>query len=63
MATLLKEVCKDIGVEPQFQELTGEILHPSTITGNEARLDIRARGFWQAGQMTFFDVRVFNQTT
>ena len=57
--TLLKEVCKDIRVEPQLQELTGEILHPSTITGNEARLDICARGFWQAGQMVFFDVRVF----
>ena len=24
------------------------------------RLDVCARGFWQAGQMTFFDVRVFN---
>ena len=62
-ATLLKEVCKDIRVEPQLQELTGEILHPSTITGNEARLDICARGFWQAGQMAFFDVRVFNPTS
>ena len=61
-ATLLKEVCKDIRVEPQLQQLTGEILHPSTITGNEARLDICARGFWQAGQMAFSDVRVFNPT-
>ena len=59
---MLKEVCKDIRVEPQLQELTGEILHPSTITGNEARLDICARDFWQAGQMAFFDVRVFNPT-
>ena len=24
------------------------------------RLDVCARGFWQAGQMAFFDVRVFN---
>ena len=62
MATLLKEVCKDIQIEPQLQEITGEILQPSTITGNEARLDICARGFWQAGQMAFFDVRVFNPT-
>ena len=57
-ATLLKEVCKDIRVEPQLEELTGEILHPSTITGNEARLEICARGFWQADQMAFFDARV-----
>ena len=61
-ATLLKEVCKDIQVEPQLQQLTGDILHPSTITGNEARLDICARGFSEAGQMAFFDVRVFNPT-
>ena len=60
--TLLKEVCKDIPVEPQLQERAGEILHPSTITGNEVRLDICARAFWQAGQMAFFDVRVFNPT-
>ena len=46
MATLLKEVCKDIRFEPQLQELTGEILHRSTITDNEARLNISARGFW-----------------
>ena len=59
---MLKGVCKDIRVEPQLHKLTGEILHPSTITGNEARLDICARGFWQAGQMAFFDVRVFNPT-
>ena len=60
--TLLKEVCKDIQVEPKLQELIGEILNPSTITGNEARLDICARDFWQAGQMAFFNVRVFNPT-
>ena len=60
--TLLKEVCKDIPVEPQLQERAGEILHPSTITGNEVKLDICARAFWQAGQMAFFDVRVFNPT-
>ena len=60
---MLKEVCKDIQVEPQLQEITGEILQPSTVTGNEARLDICARGFWQAGQMAFFDVRVFNPTS
>ena len=61
-ATLLKEVCEDIRVEPQLQQLIGEILHPSTINGNEARLDICARGFWQAVQMVFFAVRVFNPT-
>ena len=59
---LLKEVRKDVRVEPQLQQLTSEILHPSKITGNEARLCICARGFWQAGQITYFDVRVYNPT-
>ena len=40
MVTLLKEVCKDIRVEPQLQELTGEIPHPSTITGNARMQEI-----------------------
>ena len=31
-----------------------------SICGDKARLDIRARGFWKAGQSAFFDVRVFN---
>ena len=39
---------------------TGESSAPSTATGNEVRLDVCARGFWQAGQMAFFDVRVFS---
>ena len=43
---LLKEVCKDVRVEPQPQQLTGEYLQHSTATGNEVRLGISARGFW-----------------
>ena len=54
-------MCKDISAEPQLQQLNGETLQPSTLTGNAVRLDICARGFWQTGQMVrFFDVRVFN---
>ena len=59
-SSLLSEVCKDVRVEPQLQPLTGEFFAPSTATGNEVRLDVCARGFWQTGQMAFFDVRVFN---
>ena len=47
-------------VEPQLQPLTGESFAPLTATGNEVRLDVCARGFWQAGQMAFFNVREFN---
>ena len=53
-------MCKDICVEPQLQQLTGETLQSLTLTGNKVRLDICARGFWQTGQMAFFDARVFN---
>ena len=59
-SSLLSEVCKDVRVEPQLQPLTGESFATSTATGNEVRLDVCACGFWQAGQMAFFDVRVFN---
>ena len=45
---LLKEVCKDVRVEPQLQQLTGEYFQLSTAAGNEVRLDDSARGLWQA---------------
>ena len=57
---LLKEICKDLRVEPQLQQLTGEYLQNSTPAGNEVRFVISACGFWQAGQMAFLDVRVYN---
>ena len=46
MLILLKEVCKDLPVEPQLQQLKGEYLQYQTIAGNEARLDISTRGLW-----------------
>ena len=30
------------------------------MTGDEARLDIRARGFWRSAKSAFFDIRVTN---
>ena len=46
-ADLLKEVCSDVTVETPLQPLTGEGLSMITsIRGEEARLDISARGFW-----------------
>ena len=43
-----------------MQQLTGESLQSHTARGNEVRLDICARGFWEAGQTACFGVRVFN---
>ena len=47
---LLKKVCNDVEIEPKLQP----------VNNDEARLDIRARGFWRPGQSAFFDVRLTN---
>ena len=60
IAEMVNDVAFDVHVEPHLQEVTGEDLPPTANTDNEARLDVAARGFWQRGEMAFFDVRVFN---
>ena len=58
--SLLTEVCRNVAIEPPLQPLSGETLEArSANTDDGARLDIRARGFWNAAQDAFFDVRVF----
>ena len=49
-------------VEPPLQTLSGEHLPYATANRDDnARLDIKARGFWGTPhQCAFFDVRVFN---
>ena len=60
-ASLLTTVCHNVATEPHLQPLSGEHMRlRSTITTDEARLDIRARGFWSAAQDAYFDVRVFH---
>ena len=61
-ANLLTEVCHDVQVEPDLQEVANEVLSGQTaITTDGARLDIAASGFWGGRyEMTFLDVRVFN---
>ena len=59
-ASLLTEVCHNVTTEPPLQPLNGETLAArSANTDDGARLDIRARGFWNASQDEFFDVWVF----
>ena len=59
-ASLLSEVCHNVATEPRLQPLSGESLtHRTAITSDDARLDIRARGFWSPAQDAYFDVRVF----
>ena len=63
-ARLLNEVCHNATIEPPLQSLSGETLQPkSAITTDNARLDIKADGFWDCSrQSAFFDVRIFNPT-
>ena len=60
LATLITEVCHGMATEPLLSSLTGEIFHQqTTTTDDDARLDIRARGFWgNQAENTFFDVNV-----
>ena len=59
---LLAEVCPDVILEPDLQPLEGESLDFASANHEDnARADIRARGFWGGNrQCVFFDVKVFN---
>ena len=58
-ASLLGELCHNVGLNPLLQSLTGESFsHHSAII-----VDIHAQGFWSTSQDAFFDVRVFHSNT
>ena len=61
-ASLMSEVCHNVQIEPQLHPLSGKTLHyRSAILDDDARVDIRASGFWRClYHHTFFDVRIFN---
>ena len=58
---LLKEVCNDVESEPHLQKVVNKNGYKKTANlADEARLDVRARGFWRDGQHAYFDVKVTN---
>ena len=61
-ASVMKEVCYDVAIEPKLQPLEGEsFVHKTTTTEDEARLDMKANGLWDSRFCrTFFDVKIFN---
>ena len=61
LGELLDETCSNVCLEPVLKPIDGEQLRRSTNTADDARLDIKAGGFWSANrhECAYFDVRVF----
>ena len=58
---MISRVQNDVQIEPELQPLDGEqFCLASTLTGDQARPDVRARGFYRAGQQAYFDIKVMN---
>ncbi|PFX26663.1 hypothetical protein AWC38_SpisGene8659 [Stylophora pistillata] len=57
-AEFLGIVCKDVELESQLQDTTGEQLNSGSNMVQDARLDIHARGFWEHNRSAFFHIRV-----
>ena len=56
-ACLLELISTEVSTEPILQPLTGEKLPSGSNVSEEARLDIKTRGFWQQYEMAFFNIR------
>ena len=56
-ASVMKEVCKDVKVEPELMPI-GNSSITSSNTSEKARLDVSAIGIWSPMERTFLDVRV-----
>ena len=60
-ASLLSDVCSNVCVKPELQELSGEALGCLANKESGARANIVMDGFWESGRArTFCDIRVFN---
>ena len=61
-AHLLTEICHDVLIEPQLQELSGEALsYGSANRQDQAHVDVAASGFWGSShERAYFAVRIYN---
>ena len=60
-ANMMRDVVRDVNVEPILTPLTGEkFTRKSTTTDQQARADISGKGFWSPGVTTFVDVTILN---
>ena len=53
-ASLMRKVCSDVSTEPMLQQVSGEHLPRSANKEDGARLDVRARGFWDCSMQDAF---------
>ena len=56
-ANLLRDVCKDVRIEPDLLPV-GDVLLESANIAERARLDVPAIGIWRTMERTFLDVRI-----
>ena len=58
-ASILKDVCKDVRLEPELLPVDNAPIENAS-TAERARLDISAVGIWSPMERTFLDVRIFH---
>ena len=58
-ADILKEICKDVKIEPELLPVGNTELTGSNVA-EKSRLDVSAVGIWGAMERTFVDVRVMH---
>ena len=56
-ASILRDVCKDVKVEPELMPVGSSSITSSNLS-EKARLDVSAVGIWSPMERTFLDVRV-----
>ena len=59
-AHLLKEVCKDVRIEPELMPTGNVETGNGSNKAEKARLDVSAVGVWSSMERTFLDVRVMH---
>ena len=59
-AHLLKEVCKDVRIEPELMSTGNVETGSGSNKAEKARLDVSAVGVWSSMERTFLDVRVMH---
>ena len=57
-AAIMKEVTKDVQIEPMLMPVGNVELSAGSNVQNNAKSDVSARGLWSIQEKTFFDIRI-----